>query len=131
MKVAQGKCLTNSISLKEGEKDFLEKARLVRRYGAAVIVMAFDENGQVRNHTPSESKKGDVMVCSFRLCQAADFESKVRICMRAFDLLVSKAGFSPNDVVFDPNILTIATGIEEHNSYGVDFLNAVGEVKVI
>jgi 5-methyltetrahydrofolate--homocysteine methyltransferase len=62
--------------------------------------------------------------------QAADLDSKVRICVRAFDLLVNKAGFSPNDVVFDPNILTIATGIEEHNSYGVDFLNAITEVKV-
>ncbi|CAG0914469.1 unnamed protein product [Notodromas monacha] len=106
LKVAQGKCLTNSISLKEGEADFLQKARLIRRFGAAVIIMAFDEDGQ-----------------------AADFESKVRICSRAFNLLTTKAGFKPCDIVFDPNILTIATGIEEHNNYGVDFLLSVKEIK--
>ncbi|MFW5697820.1 MAG: methionine synthase, partial [Fimbriimonadaceae bacterium] len=108
LKCAQGKCIVNSISLKEGEEQFLEQARLLRRYGAAVVVMAFDEEGQ-----------------------AATKEDKVRICKRAYDLLVEKANFHPQDIIFDPNILTVATGIEEHNNYAVDFIEAVREIKEV
>ena len=97
----QGKSIVNSISLKDGEAEFLRRARLVRQYGAAAVVMAFDEKGQ-----------------------AADEDSKVRICKRAYDLLVQEADFPPKDIIFDPNILTVATGIEEHNNYAVDFINA-------
>src|SRR6056297_1688184 len=104
----QGKAIVNSISLKDGEEEFLRRARLVRQYGAATVVMAFDEEGQ-----------------------AADEENKVRICKRAYDLLVEKAGFPPEDIIFDPNILTVATGIEEHNNYAVDFIEAVREIKRI
>jgi 5-methyltetrahydrofolate--homocysteine methyltransferase len=96
----------NSISLKEGEAAFLEQARKVRRYGAAVIVMAFDEQGQ-----------------------AADRKRKVEICRRAYQLLTEKAGFAPEDIIFDVNILTVATGIEEHNGYAVEFIEAVREIK--
>ena len=103
---SQGKAIVNSISLKDGEEEFLRRARLVRRYGAAAVVMAFDEEGQ-----------------------AADEDNKVRICKRAFDLLVSKLGFPPEDIIFDPNILTVATGIEEHNNYAVDFIRAVARIK--
>ena len=103
----QGKAIVNSISLKEGEEEFIRRANLVRRYGAAVVVMAFDEKGQ-----------------------AADEESKVRICKRAYDLLVDKVDFPPEDIIFDPNILTVATGIEEHDNYAVDFINAVRRVKI-
>ncbi|MFG0267646.1 MAG: methionine synthase, partial [Rhodopirellula sp. JB055] len=102
----QGKAIVNSISLKDGEEEFLRRARLVRQYGAATVVMAFDEEGQ-----------------------AADEDSKVRICKRAYDLLVNKVDFPPEDIIFDPNILTVATGMEEHNNYAVDFVNAVERIK--
>jgi len=106
LKCLQGKCVVNSISLKEGEDDFLAKARKIRAYGAAAVVMAFDEKGQ-----------------------ADSFERKTEICTRAYHLLVDKVGFPPQDIIFDPNILAIATGIEEHNNYGVDFLNATRWIK--
>ena len=102
----QGKAVVNSISLKDGEEEFKRRARLVLQYGAAAVVMAFDEEGQ-----------------------AADEENKVRICKRAYDILVNEVGFPPEDIVFDPNILTVATGIEEHNNYAVDFINAVRRIK--
>ena len=102
----QGKAVVNSISLKDGEETFLERARMIRQYGAAAVVMAFDEEGQ-----------------------AVDEENKVRICKRAYDLLVSKVCFPPVDIIFDPNILTVATGIEEHNNYAVDFLGAIRRIK--
>ena len=102
----QGKAIVNSISLKDGEATFLERARLVRQYGAAAVVMAFDEQGQ-----------------------AADEDSKVRICKRAYDLLIKEVDFPPEDIIFDPNILTVATGIEEHDNYAVDFINAVRRIK--
>lgn len=101
LKCVQGKAIVNSISLKEGEESFLHQARLCRRYGAAVIVMAFDEKGQ-----------------------ADTFERKIEICKRAYDTLVQKVGFPPEDIIFDPNIFAVATGIEEHNNYAVDFINA-------
>lgn len=101
LQCVQGKCVVNSISLKEGEEAFLEKARKIRSYGAAVVVMAFDEKGQ-----------------------ADTFERKKEICGRAYKLLTEKAGFLPQDIIFDPNVLAIATGIEEHNNYGVDFIEA-------
>ena len=106
LKCAQGKCIVNSISLKEGETKFLEQARLCQRYGAAVVVMAFDEEGQ-----------------------AASKEDKIRICKRAYDLLVDVAGLDPRDIIFDPNILTVATGMDEHNNYAVDFIEAVRAIK--
>jgi 5-methyltetrahydrofolate--homocysteine methyltransferase len=106
LKCVQGKCIVNSISLKEGEEEFLKKARKIRSYGAAVIVMAFDEKGQ-----------------------ADSFERKTQICTRAYYLLVDKVGFPPQDIIFDPNVLAIATGIEEHSNYGVDFLNATRWIK--
>jgi 5-methyltetrahydrofolate--homocysteine methyltransferase len=101
LKCVQGKAIVNSISMKEGEAEFLRQAKLCRRYGAAVIVMAFDEKGQ-----------------------ADTFERKIEICQRAYNLLVSEIGFPPEDIIFDPNIFAIATGIEEHNNYAVDFINA-------
>ncbi len=101
LKCVQGKAVVNSISMKEGEAGFLRQAGLVRRYGAAAIVMAFDEKGQ-----------------------ADTFERKVEICQRAFDLLTRKVAFPAEDIIFDPNIFAIATGIEEHNNYAVDFINA-------
>ncbi len=106
LKCVQGKCIVNSISLKEGEEKFLEQATLVRRYGAAVIVMAFDEQGQ-----------------------AATKDDKIRICERAYKLLTESLNFPPEDIIFDPNILTVATGIEEHNTYAVDFIEATREIK--
>ena len=106
LKCLQGKGIVNSISLKEGEEDFLAKARTVRRYGAAVVVMAFDEEGQ-----------------------ATDTERKVAICRRAYRLLTEQAGFAPQDIVFDPNILTVATGIEEHDRYALNFLEATRRIK--
>jgi 5-methyltetrahydrofolate--homocysteine methyltransferase len=106
LKCVQGKAIVNSISLKEGEADFLHKARLVRRYGAAVVVMAFDEAGQ-----------------------ADTIERKVQICQRAYRLLIDQAGFDPLDIIFDPNILAIATGLEEHNNYGVNFIEATRIIK--
>ncbi|QDT08569.1 methionine synthase [Planctomycetes bacterium K23_9] len=102
----QGKAIVNSISLKDGEETFIKRAKLVRQYGAAAVVMAFDEKGQ-----------------------AADEDSKVRICKRAYDILINQAGFPPEDIIFDPNILTVGTGIEEHNNYAVDFINAVRRIK--
>jgi len=101
LKCVQGKGVVNSISLKAGEEEFLRQARIVRRYGAAVIVMAFDESGQ-----------------------ADTLERKTTICARAYRLLTERAGFPPNDIIFDPNILTVATGIEEHNNYAVAFIEA-------
>jgi 5-methyltetrahydrofolate--homocysteine methyltransferase len=106
LQCVQGKCIVNSISLKEGEEKFLEQARLVMRYGAAGIVMAFDEEGQ-----------------------AANKNDKVRICRRAYKLLTEKAGMDPTDIIFDPNILTVGTGIEEHNNYAVDFIESLREIK--
>jgi 5-methyltetrahydrofolate--homocysteine methyltransferase len=106
LKCIQGKGVVNSISLKEGEEAFLERARLVRRYGAAAVVMAFDEEGQADTR-----------------------ERKVAICSRAYRLLTEQAGFPPQDIIFDPNIFAIATGIEAHNNYAVDFIEAVQEIK--
>lgn len=106
LKCLQGKGIVNSISLKDGEEAFLKKASLVKRYGAAVVVMAFDETGQ-----------------------ADSFERKIAVCKRCYDLLVGKAKFNPNDIIFDPNILTVATGIDEHNNYAVDFINATRWIK--
>ena len=106
LKCIQGKGVVNSISLKEGEKQFLDQARLIRRYGAATVVMAFDENGQAESRS-----------------------EKVRICTRAYKLLTEEVGFPPEDIIFDPNIFAIATGIEEHNNYAVDFIEAVAEIK--
>ena len=106
LKCVQGKSIVNSISLKEGEEKFLEQARLVRRYGAAVVVMAFDEEGQ-----------------------AVTADHKVAICERAYKLLTEEVGFPPEDIIFDANILTVGTGIEEHNNYAVEFIEAVRELK--
>ncbi|MFP1680466.1 methionine synthase [Alloalcanivorax sp. C16-2] len=106
LKCIQGKGVVNSISLKEGEKQFLDQARLIRRYGAATVVMAFDENGQAESRS-----------------------EKVRICTRAYKLLTEEVGFPPEDIIFDPNIFAIATGIEEHNNYAVDFIEAVADIK--
>ena len=106
LKCIQGKAVVNSISLKEGEAPFLQQARLLRRYGAAVVVMAFDEQGQ------------------------ADTKArKVEICQRAYKLLTEQIGFPPQDIIFDPNIFAVATGIEEHNNYAVDFIEATREIK--
>jgi 5-methyltetrahydrofolate--homocysteine methyltransferase len=105
LKCVQGKPIVNSISMKEGEEAFLHQARLCRMYGAAVVVMAFDEVGQ------ADTK-----------------ERKVEICTRAYKLLTEKAGFAPEDIIFDPNVFAIATGIEEHDNYGVDFIEAVREI---
>lgn len=102
----QGKSIVNSISLKDGEEEFVRRAKLIRKYGAAVVVMAFNEKGQ-----------------------AADEETKVEICLRAFKILTEIVGFQPKDIIFDPNILTIATGIDEHNRYAIDFINAVRRIK--
>lgn len=106
LKCVQGKAIVNSISLKEGEDKFIERANLVRRYGAAVIVMAFDEEGQ-----------------------ADSYEKRIAICERAYNILTEKVGFPAEDIIFDPNILTVATGIEEHNNYGVDFIKATQWIK--
>lgn len=106
LKCVQGKAIVNSISMKEGEAEFIRQATLCKRYGAAAIVMAFDEKGQ-----------------------ADTFERKIEICKRAYDLLVEKVDFAPEDIIFDPNIFAIATGIEEHNNYAVDFINATRWIK--
>jgi len=106
LKCLQGKGIVNSISLKDGEDLFLERARTLRRYGAAAVVMAFDEEGQ-----------------------ASDRRRKVAICTRAYRLLTEKAGFPATDIIFDPNILTVATGMDEHNNYAVDFIEATREIK--
>ena len=106
LKCLQGKGIVNSISLKEGEAKFRQNAATVLKYGAAVVVMAFDEKGQ-----------------------AATYEEKIRICERAYRMLVDEVGFPPEDIIFDPNILTVATGMEEHNNYAVDFINATRWIK--
>jgi 5-methyltetrahydrofolate--homocysteine methyltransferase len=106
LKCVQGKAVVNSISLKNGEEEFLRQARLIRRFGAAVIVMAFDEHGQADN-----------------------FQRKIDICARAYQLLTERTDFPANDIVFDPNILTIATGLDEHSNYAVDFINATRWIK--
>ena len=106
LKCIQGKGIVNSISLKEGEAAFRQQAKLVRRYGAAAVVMAFDEKGQ-----------------------ADTYQRKIEICERAYRLLVDELGFPPEDIIFDPNIFAIATGIEEHDNYAVDFINATRWIK--
>lgn len=106
LKCVQGKCIVNSISLKEGEEVFVAHARAVRQYGAAVIVMAFDEKGQ-----------------------ADTYERKIEVCSRAYRILTEKVGFRPQDIIFDPNVLAVATGIEEHNNYAVDFIKAAGWIR--
>lgn len=106
LKCVQGKAIVNSISLKDGEEAFLQKASLIQKYGASTVIMAFDENGQ-----------------------AATRDEKVRICERAYKLLREKLDFPAEDIIFDPNVLTVATGMEEHNSYGLDFIEAVKEIK--
>ncbi|PST84243.1 methionine synthase [Pedobacter yulinensis] len=106
LKCLQGKGIVNSISLKEGEDKFRENARTVMLYGAAVVVMAFDEKGQADN-----------------------YERRIEICKRSYDILVNEIGFPPQDIIFDPNILTVATGLEEHNNYAVDFINATRWIK--
>ena len=106
LKCIQGKAIVNSISLKDGEQEFLRRAQLIRRYGAATVVMAFDETGQ-----------------------ATETDDKVEICKRAYHLLVEEVGFHSEDIIFDPNILTVATGIEEHNNYAVNFIEATRRIK--
>jgi len=106
LKCIQGKGIVNSISLKEGEEKFRKNAAAVLKYGAAVVVMAFDEQGQ-----------------------AATYEEKIRVCERAYRILVDQVGFPPEDIIFDPNILTVATGMEEHNNYAVDYINATRWIK--
>ncbi|UTV28024.1 methionine synthase [Photobacterium atrarenae] len=106
LKCIQGKGIVNSISLKEGKDKFIEQAKLIRRYGAAVIVMAFDEVGQADTR-----------------------ERKLEICTNAYQILVDEVGFPPEDIIFDPNIFAVATGIDEHNNYAVDFIEAVGDIK--
>lgn len=106
LKNCQGKCIINSISLKEGEEEFLRQAKIISKYGGAVIVMAFDEKGQ-----------------------AVGLEDRIRIWERAYKLLIEEANFLPEDIIFDLNILTIATGMEEHNEYAKDFITAAKEVK--
>lgn len=106
LQVVQGKCVVNSISLKEGEAEFIRQAGLVKRYGAAAVVMAFDENGQ-----------------------ADTIERKVAICKRAYQILTDRVGMAPEDIIFDPNIFAVATGIEEHNEYAVNFIEATRRIK--
>lgn len=108
LKCVQGKCIVNSISLKEGEEAFIQQARTVQKYGAAVVVMAFDEEGQ-----------------------ADTTERKVAICKRAYDLLTRQLGYSPQDIIFDPNIFAVATGIEEHNRYAINFIEATRQIKAV
>ena len=107
LKCVQGKCIVNSISLKEGEEEFIRQATIVRRFGAAAVVMAFDEVGQ------ADTK-----------------ERKVEICKRAYKILVEQVGFNPTDIIFDPNIFAVATGIEEHNQYAINFIEATREIKL-
>ena len=106
LKCVQGKSVVNSISLKEGEETFVERARVIRQFGAAVIVMAFDEQGQ-----------------------ADTYERKIAVCERAYRILTEQVGFNPNDIIFDPNILAVATGIEAHDNYAVDFIRAAGWIR--
>src|SRR5260370_20024124 len=106
LKCVQGKGVVNTISVKEGEEKFKRQARLIRRYGAAVVVMAFDERGQ-----------------------ADTFERKIEVCARLYRILTEEVGFPPQDIIFDPTVLTVATGIEEHNNYSVDFIRAAKWIK--
>ena len=106
LKAIQGKGIVNSISLKDGEEAFIARAKKIKRYGAATVVMAFDEKGQ-----------------------ADSYEKRIAICQRCYDILVNKVNFPASDIIFDPNILTVATGIEEHNNYAVDFINATRWIK--
>ena len=106
LKCVQGKPVVNSISLKEGEEKFLEHARTIKRYGAAAVVMAFDERGQ-----------------------ADTYERRIEVCGRAYRLLVEEVGFNPHDIIFDPNVLAVATGMDEHNNYAVDFIRAAGWIR--
>ena len=106
LKCVQGKGIVNSISLKEGEDEFIRQAKTIKRYGASVVIMAFDEQGQ-----------------------AVNYEDKIRICKRAYDILTKKVFFPAEDIIFDPNILTVATGIDEHNNYAVDFFKATKWIK--
>ena len=106
LKCVQGKAIVNSVSMKEGEEEFLKHAQLCRSFGAAIVVMAFDEKGQ-----------------------ADTYERKIEICKRAYDILTQKLDFAPEDIIFDPNIFAVATGIEEHNNYAVDFINATKWIK--
>ena len=106
LKCLQGKSIVNSISLKEGEEKFIERARMIKRLGAATVVMAFDEQGQ-----------------------ADTYQRKIEVCERAYRILTSQVGFNPHDIIFDPNVLSVATGIEEHNNYAVDFIRATGWIK--
>ena len=106
LKCVQGKCIVNSISMKEGEEEFIRQGKLVRRYGAAAVVMAFDEEGQ-----------------------ADTIDRKVEICKRAYGILVERVGFKPEDIIFDPNIFAVATGIEEHNEYAINFIEATRMIK--
>ena len=106
LKCLQGKSIVNSISLKEGEEKFIERASIIKKLGAAVVVMAFDEQGQ-----------------------ADTYQRKIEVCERAYRILTSQVGFNPNDIIFDPNVLSVATGIEEHNNYAVDFIKATGWIK--
>src|SRR5687768_4470447 len=106
LKCVQGKCIVNSISMKEGEEKFIEQAYICQSYGASVIVMAFDEKGQ------ADTK-----------------DRKVEICHRAYKILTEQVGFDPQEIIFDPNIFAVATGIEEHNNYAVDFIEATAEIK--
>ncbi|HMO61048.1 MAG TPA: methionine synthase [Ferruginibacter sp.] len=106
LKCVQGKCIVNSISMKEGEQKFIEQAIICKDYGAAVVVMAFDEIGQ------ADTK-----------------ERKIEICQRAYNILTQQVGYDPQDIIFDPNIFAVATGLEEHNNYGVDFIEATREIK--
>ena len=106
LKCLQGKSIVNSISLKEGEEKFIERARMIKKLGAATVVMAFDEQGQ-----------------------ADTYQRKIEVCERAFRILTSRVGFNPHDIIFDPNVLSVATGIEEHNNYAVDFIRATGWIK--
>ncbi|MBF0483546.1 MAG: methionine synthase [Candidatus Omnitrophica bacterium] len=106
LKCVQGKCIVNSISLKEGDEKFIERAALIKKYGAAAVVMAFDEKGQADTYT-----------------------RKVEICTRAYRTLVDKVGFPPEDIIFDPNIFAVATGMDEHNNYALDYINATRKIK--
>ncbi|MEJ7676561.1 MAG: dihydropteroate synthase [Segetibacter sp.] len=106
LKCVQGKCIVNSISMKEGEEKFIEQAIICRNYGASVIVMAFDEQGQADTR-----------------------QRKVKICERAYKILTEQVGYDPQEIIFDPNIFAVATGIEEHNNYAVDFIEATREIK--
>src|ERR1700709_1450340 len=106
LKCVQGKCIVNSISMKEGEEKFIEQAIIFQSYGASVIVMAFDEKGQ------ADTK-----------------ERKIEICHRAYEILTEQVAYDPQDIIFDPNIFAVATGIEEHNNYSVDFIEATKEIK--